>query len=211
MKLELDMSEAPMNSEIVSDVLEFDKKELSDKLNLILQEYQDQKRGVEVKLKKLHSDMYVAILFFVIVFLVDAFFNFLLKQPGGSLLAYTWEMWVACIALFIALWKSGINMIKKIIEYHIHNETARFDRFREKAGNFTLKAEGRFCEIMEKETRKLLDELTTMSTEDSYEKYAEIQYIEKRADTQVLGMFDRYDFLWYGLMIIVFIILYVVF
>lgn len=60
-------------------------------------------------------------------------------------------------------------MIKKIAEYHIHNETARFNHLREKSGNFTLKAEGRFCEKMEKETRKLLDELSTMSAGDSYE------------------------------------------
>ncbi len=208
MKLELEMQEESVEPEKIPVALEFEKKEIRDKLNLILQEYQDQKRGVEVKLKKLHSDMYAAILFFVIVFLVDAFFSFLLKQPGSSLLAFTWEMWVACIALFIAMWKLGMNMIKKIAEYHIHNETGKFNHLKEKSGSFTLKAEGRFCEKMEKETRKLLDELFTMPAGDSYEKYAEIQYVEKRADEQV---FEQYGFLWYGAMVIIFILLYVVF
>lgn len=209
MKLKMEIPEESASSEMVPMALEFKKKELCDKLNLILQEYQDQKRGVEIKLKKLHSDMYVAILFFVIVFMIDAFFSFLFKQPGAALLAFTWEMWVACIALFIAMWKAGMNMLKKIAEFHIHNETARFNRL-EKPGNFTLKAEGRFCEKMERETRKLLDELSTTSIEGSYEKYAEIQYIEKRADAEVFGLFDQYEILWYVAMAVIFIIIYVV-
>lgn len=196
--------------EEIPAVMEFNKKELTDKLNLILQEYQDQKRGVDAKLKKLHSDMYVAILVFIIVFLVDAFFSFLLKQSGSSVLAFAWEMWAACIALFIAMWKSGINMIKKIAEYHIHNETGFLNNRKVKPGIFTLKAEGRYCEKMEKETRRLLEGVPALSTEEFQTQYAELQYIEKRADAQVFGLFDQHEVLWYIVMAIVFIIIFVV-
>ena len=58
-------------------------------------------------------------------------------------------------------------MIKKIAEYHIHNETGKFNHLKEKSGNFTLKA-----------------------------------------DEQV---FEQYEFLWYGAMVIIFILVYVVF
>lgn len=209
MKLELEIPEEPADSEITLAALEFEKKEFRDKLNLILQEYQDQRQGVKVKLEKLHSDMYIAILLFVFLLLVDGFFSFLLKQPGAALLAFAWEMWVACIALFIAMWKAGMNMIKKIAEYHIHNETGKFHN-QKKQENFTLKAEGRFCEKMEKETRELLDELAAMPAGASLSKFDEVQYIERRADAEVFGLFDRYGILWYVVMAAIFIVIYIV-
>lgn len=217
MKLKIENSEEPVAMEEPADKEEVDlklryaKKELSDKLGLILEEYQDQKQGVEAKIKKMHSDMYVAIVIFLAVFLIDAFFTFLLKQPGGSLLAFTWEMWVACVAVFIAMWKSGINMLKKIAEYHIHNETGVLRNYRIKHGVFTLKDEGRYCETKAKETQKLLAEVMALTKEDSYDSYYEIQYMEKRADTRVFGVFDDYAVLWYILMAVVFLIIFVIF
>lgn len=84
MKLKLETPEEPADSETILTASEFEKKEFRDKWNLILQEYQDQRQGVKVKLEKLHSDMYVAILLFVFLLLVDGFFSFLLKQPGAA-------------------------------------------------------------------------------------------------------------------------------
>lgn len=203
--------EEPIDTEEIDLKLRCAKKELSDKLGLILEEYQDQKKGVDAKMKKLHSDKYVAIVTFLVVFLFDAFFTFLLKQPGGSFLAFAWETWVACVALFVAMWKSGINMLKKIAEYHIHNETGFLKKYRIKNGIFTLKDEGRYCDTKVKETQKLLDEVTALTKEDSYDSYYEIKYMEKRADIQVFGVFDDYAVLWYVLMAVVFLIIFVVF
>lgn len=191
--------------------LKFAKRELLDKLFLLLEEYQNQKIGAGAKIKKLHSDMYVAIAAFIFIWLVDSFFTFLLKQPYGSLLAATWEMWVACITIYIAMWKSAMNMVKKIAEYHIHNESGFLKNHKLKHGIFTLRDEERFCENKEKETQALICEVRALTIEDSYHSYYELQYVDKRADTQVFGIFDKYGILWYILMGIIFLIVYVIF
>lgn len=208
MKLEMQTETLePLETEEEESYFEAGKKELLERFQMQLQEYEDQRKGVDQKLKKVQSDMYMAIAVFIVVFLVDFYFGWLLKLPGAFILAFTWEMWVAVAALFFALWKTGMHMIKRIAEYNIHHENKLFEGYRKKFEIFTLKEEGRFCDQQKRKVQALIKEVENLETKESLNPYYEIQYVEKRADSQVFEWFETHAVLCYGIMAVL-ILLY---
>lgn len=177
------------------------------KTEFVLDEYRQQFNGIDGRLNNRKSAMIVSIAVFSVVFLVDMFFCFLLSQPGSNLLAQSWEMWVACIAITVAICKTFLTMLEKIFDYGIHNETAISERYRRSHGIYTLKDEKRFCQQQIKDMEKALQQLKLLKDPDALKPYESIQYFEKRADNEVFPFFEDHEILCYAVIGVITIVL----
>lgn len=102
------------------------KDSISESLTLTLEAYTNQFNNIPSRIDKRKTEMISAMVVFAILMAVDSFLTFLLSTPEGPILGSAWEIWAACIFLYIALWKSGFKMVEKIIEFNIQNETLSF-------------------------------------------------------------------------------------
>ncbi|MDE6026181.1 MAG: hypothetical protein K2G45_12115 [Lachnospiraceae bacterium] len=165
------------------------KTELMDKLDYIGLLYREQHDGIDKRLEKCKSDMYWAIFLFLGVAVVDGFLAILLSAPGGSILGMAWEIWVAVVVLFIALIKTGKNMGAAIFTYWVQHEKRFMIRYIQKYNIFTIQEEKRYCSRKMKEVAELKKKLNDMEPGMKYTEFMDYEYIEKRADADVLDGF----------------------
>lgn len=199
MKLETAISETKTSVEETAVEFTYAREELLGKLDMILDEYLDQRKMIDGKLKRTRSDMYIAIAVFLLLVLVDTYFSVLLRLPGGFVMAFTWEMWAVSIFLTIALIKGFMNLITKIAECCIQNEWKLFEGYRIKRGIVTFKDEERYCSWRINETRSMQRQLRELGPEDSLAPFYDFQYIEKRADEHSFDLMERNAILCYGI------------
>ena len=172
-------------------VSEYQKKSLLDKINFILYEYEEQEKSISNKLNNLRSTMYLYIIAFVVIGLVDLYFTILLNEysvffPGA------WGTLILKILVSIAMWKFGFHMIEHIYEYNVHNETLCFINYKTKHGIFTLKAEVRFCNEQILGLKDLVTEINISFDEGMQRQYKDLEYKERRADQNVFPLFRKH-------------------
>ena len=167
-----------------------EKKQARERLEFIKYQYEKQLQAAKEKLQQKQSDVWISILIFFVAIVIDSGFSIMLKQPAGALLAMAWEIWVASIALFVAVFKVLVHMIKKIMDYNIHNETPMFGWWQDKYDVITLKEEQRFCAWKINEIDKMSEEVNGMERERLL-AVMEYPYTEKRADTNVFFFFEQ--------------------
>lgn len=172
---------------------EYIKSSLQKDLTLVLVQYESQLASIPKRLQSRKNSMIAAILTFTFMVLVDLYFEFLLNLPGGSILAGTIEMWVAVIAVFIALWKSFFWMMDSIIEYNTQNETLRFLKFKHKYKVFTLRDEERFCKQKIDECREMMVDLKNTTSSDNLDAYQNHRYIDKRGYSMEFSFFQEHQ------------------
>ncbi len=167
------------------------KAELMEKLDYISMLYQRQYDGIDKRIKKYKSDMYNAVLLFVIVATVDGILSAMLASPGGGILGMSIEIWVAAISLFIALIKTGKGMISAIFTYNVQIEKKSLLQYIRKYDIFTIEEERRYCCRKLDEVTDLKKKLKDLEQGMKYTEYADYEYIEKRADADVLDGFYK--------------------
>lgn len=182
------------------------KESITESLMLTLDLYMSQYNGIPTRINKRKTEMIVAIIVFTIITVVDSFLSFLLSTPEASVLGFAWEIWAACIFLYIASWKSGFKMVEKIFEFNIQNETLSFKKYKEKYNVYTLRDEQRYCKVKINETKTKISELSNMQYPTSLAVYADYSYVEKRADTYTFDWFHDNQVLCYIIMGVLFVV-----
>lgn len=165
------------------------RHELLDKLGYIGMLYQEQFDGIAKRMEKCKSDMWVGIAVFLVVSGLDGIYTIMVCSPGGEILSLAVEIWLAAAFLFIALIKTGRDMCVAVFSYWVQSEQRFVRRYIKKYGIFTLSEERRYCAWRLVEVERLLEELHCLSADMSYRKYAEYEYVERRADTDVMDWF----------------------
>lgn len=163
--------------------------ELMDKLDYIGMLYQEQYAGIDKRLEKCKSDMWGAIALFLVIAVIDGILGIMISSPGGSILALATEIWMAAIVLLIALVKTARDMWVAVFSYCVQVEMPFTARYIRKYNIFTLKEEGRYCSRKTEEVALLKKKLQSMEPGMPYTEYMEYEYVEKRADTDVLDWF----------------------
>lgn len=184
------------------------RKELVSRLEFVGMMYERQAESIPKRIGKRKSDMYTRIAIFIAVVLADTFITILLNAPGGAVLGFAIEVWIAVIYLFVAIIKTGYDAIIAIFTYMVHSEKKSCMNYINNHDIFTLKAEQRYCAEQEKKVRDLLYELKKADCDMSYEKYQEIEYVEKRADWNVCDGYGLKDVLIIVGFIVVLIIIF---
>ena len=126
-------------------------------------------------------------------------------------MAGSWEIWVAVISLFIASCKSIFNLVEKIFEYNVHNETSAFIWYKNIETIFTLKDEKRFCLQQIERLENYSSEINEGCTEGDYKFYNSIEYIEKRADNNIFPYFRGNEVIIYVILVVIFLIIKIAF
>lgn len=211
MKLREELHEASKHeNDDVTSQAEFEmlKGDIIARLEFILSEYRCQYDGIAIRTGKRKSEMLVSIVTFVSVFLLDGVLTIMIHMPEGSILALAWEIWAACVILFIALCKTAKNMILNIFSYCVHTERRGFMRYIRKYEIFTLEEEKRYCADKITELEQMIQEMHELESGKPDSKYMEYEYVEKRSDVHVLDFFDNNRALLIIGMIIAIIIIY---
>ncbi|MBQ4058127.1 MAG: hypothetical protein IJD40_04250 [Lachnospiraceae bacterium] len=182
------------------------KESITESLTLTLDSYVSQFNNIPSRINKRKTEMIVAIIVFTIITVIDGFLTFLLSTPEGVVLVLAWEIWAACIFLYIASWKLGFKMVEKIFEFNIQNETLSFQKYKEKYNVYTLRDEQRYCKDKINETKTKISELSNLQYPASLAVYADYSYMEKRADTYTFDWFRDNQILCYIIMGVLFVI-----
>ncbi len=192
MKLKVEAEEpCPLDDARQEREREFEavRHELLDKLGYIGMLYQEQFDGIAKRMEKCKSDMWAGIAVFLVVSGFDGIYTIMICSPGGEILSLAVEIWLAAAFLFIALIKTGRDMCVAAFSYWVQSEQRFALRYIKKYGIFTLSEERRYCAWRLAEVERLSEELRGLSADMPYRKYAEYEYVERRADTDVMDWF----------------------
>lgn len=171
---------------------EFMRKELLDKLEYTRMLYQEQYDRIDKRLENRNSKMWGSIALFMVVAMVDIIFTIIISAPGGAILGLAWEIWAAAVFLFIAIIKTGKDMLKNIFAYLIHTEKSFLKKYILKYDIFTIKAEARYCSDKLSEVSRFINELKELKPDMPYKIYSECEYVRRYADEDVYELFYIY-------------------
>lgn len=174
------------------DDFEYLRKELLDKLEFTRMMYQEQYDKIDKRLENRRSKMWGSAALFIVVVMVDIIFTIILSASEGYILSMAWETWAAAFLLFIAIIKTGKDMLKNIFAYLIHTEKPFLKKYIIKYNIFTIQAEARYCSSKLSEVSGLIGQLKEPGAELSYKKFSECEYVGRYADEDVYELFYLY-------------------
>lgn len=156
------------------------KSDLLERLRFVREQYQNQIDGIPIRMEYMRGRMIssmiaVGIMLGVMALLVVIYSRFALGLIGVILGVPAWPFTFVVIA----------RCITDIRAYRVHLETSSYMRYIERKKIFTLPAEKRYCTRKMIETDRLIRELTELKEGESYKKFLEWQYEERRADEKV--------------------------
>lgn len=184
------------------------RTELLENIEFVEMMYSDQADGIKTRIEKRKSEMYASLTLFIVVLMVDILLIAMLNSAGGGVLILATEMWLSLIYVFMALIKTGIGACKAIHIYLVHTERKICRGYIERHNVFTLLDEERFCVRKKLETREMYNELKKLDFDMPYDKYRDIEYIEKRADGNIYDGYTIKDIAWLALFVVAFWILF---
>lgn len=158
----------------------FVKAELLERLRFVRNQYRDQIDGIPTRMehkrtRMINSIITVSIMIFIIVLLIIIYFRIGVVPIGIVIGICAWPFTFAMIAQGIA----------DVRAYYVHQEREFCKDYIERKKIFTLPAEQRYCAGKMIETDRLIRELSELEEGESYKKFLEWEYEERRADEKV--------------------------
>lgn len=172
------------------------KKEIQGRAMFAEMLYRKQEEGIAKRIEKCKFNMQTNIAVFFVVMIMTLFLIFC----GGSLL-----VWIIVIYLFIALLKTGKEMLVATFNYMIHTEKPIMLKYIRKQDICTLLEERRYCGGKQIELEKMMRCIKNLTTIEELNPYRDVEYVEKRADTDVTNSLYNWKIIVLGCVIAVII------
>lgn len=158
----------------------FVKAELLERLRFVQNQYRAQIDGIPTRMehkraRMISSIIMAGIMLFIIVLLVIIYSRIAIGLIGVVIGIGAWPLTFVTIAQGIADTRA----------YHVHQEREFYKAYIERKKIFTLPAEQRYCAGKMIETDRLIRELSELEEGESYKKFLEWKYEERRADEKV--------------------------
>lgn len=167
---------------------------LMNKIDFVVFQYEEQEKGINIKLKNKRDEMIIAVIIFFVVFILEIIF-LILKSKISIYFPGVWGIWIGFIVTGITFVKKTFVMIEKVYEFNINNETPAFMKYVMNKGIFTLKAEQRYCKKQISDLNRMLMEIQKGIPMEREISLDEVDYVERRSEPKVFDFYERYKIL----------------